>query len=210
MSVELENNHKIRMLDAVRERITKFGYRNLRIDDIASDLQISKRTIYETFTSKEEIVREFYGYSHDKFAHEINNSITAMMTLDIKGFLMELRKIWDIIKKHSETLSNGHFVELRTIFPDLSNECTNFENMMKAKFHNVFQRGIELGAIKPSMRSEVFYLLHFHALNGILKHEIISQMNMSMYDVLEGAFSILLTGVLTEDSQREYNLLDEN
>ncbi len=211
MSIKLDNNIlKNRMLIAVRERIIKYDYRNLRIDDIANDLQISKRTIYETFTSKEEMIKEFFQYSHKQFADEINNAIKVILNEGKQTFLIELRRIWGILKKHSEILSNTQFAELKTIFHDLNDECKQFENEMKDEFHKVFQRGIELAVIKPNMRSEIFYLINFHALSSLLKPEIISQLPLSINDVIEGAFNVLLTGVLTEDSQKEYNSLSEN
>lgn len=211
MSIEIEDSLlKIRLLNAVRDRIIKFGYRNLRIDDIANDLQISKRTIYEIFTSKEEMVREFFEYSHKQFGDEINNAISIILKEDKGAFLIELRRIWEIVKKHSEILSNVQFAELKTIFPDLNEECKQFENVMREKFHTVFRRGIELGVIKPDMRSEIFYLIHFHALNSLFKPEILSQIPLSINDIIEGSFNVLLTGVLTEDSQKEYHLLSGN
>nr|WP_277443753.1 helix-turn-helix domain-containing protein [Pelotomaculum isophthalicicum] len=44
------------MLQAASRQIEKYGFRKFTIDDIASDLGISKKTIYKYFISKKSLI----------------------------------------------------------------------------------------------------------------------------------------------------------
>lgn len=49
---------KARILDHAELRLLEQGYRGMRVDELARDVGISKRTLYELFRTKEEMARE--------------------------------------------------------------------------------------------------------------------------------------------------------
>lgn len=200
---------KQRIIDSAKERILKYGYRNLRIDDITNDLQISKRTLYEIFSSKEDLVRELFQQSHTILANEIESVLSSIINNDDADFLVELRKLWSIVKNHTVTVSNQLFSEIKTVFPDLSCRRQDFEESIKSSFAEIYKIGIAKGQIKSSIRSELFFLIHYHALSSILKPEIIAQSSLSIKEILDGVSNLLLTGALTEDAQKKYLELTE-
>jgi AcrR family transcriptional regulator len=210
MSIENEKyDIRQRIIDSAKERIIKYGYRNLRIDDITNDLQISKRTLYEIFSSKEDLVRELFQQSHAILANEIESVLSIIINNEEADFLFELRKLWSIVKNHTDTVSNQLFAEIKTVFPDLSCRRQDFEESIKNNFDEIYKIGIAKGLIKSSIKSELFFLIQYHALSSILKPEVISQIPLSINEVLDGMSNLLLTGALTEDAQKKYLELTE-
>lgn len=117
MSIENEKyDIRQRIIDSAKERIIKYGYRNLRIDDITNDLQISKRTLYEIFSSKEDLVRELFQQSHAILANEIESVLSIIINNEEADFLFELRKLWSIVKNHTDTVSNQHWSEVFELY----------------------------------------------------------------------------------------------
>ena len=51
---------KDKILDMAANKIQIHGLKKFTIDEIARDLKISKKTIYKYFSSKDEIVEEFF------------------------------------------------------------------------------------------------------------------------------------------------------
>lgn len=49
---------KARILDHAELRLLEQGYRGMRVDELARDVGISKRTLYELFRTKEDMARE--------------------------------------------------------------------------------------------------------------------------------------------------------
>ncbi|MDF0707070.1 TetR/AcrR family transcriptional regulator [Flagellimonas okinawensis] len=57
------------------ENFTKFGSKRFSMDELASNLGISKKTLYRYFGSKEVLVRESLTYYFDKILADINKYI---------------------------------------------------------------------------------------------------------------------------------------
>src|SRR5688572_17265720 len=51
-----DNNLKNRILECAKELFLKYGIRSISMDDIAHHLAISKKTIYQHFSDKDDII----------------------------------------------------------------------------------------------------------------------------------------------------------
>jgi Transcriptional regulator len=54
----MEANVKVRIRDKARELFLRYGVRSVSMDDIATSLAMSKKTIYQYFADKNELVDE--------------------------------------------------------------------------------------------------------------------------------------------------------
>lgn len=68
---------KDRILDVAQALFVKRGVRNVNVDEICHELGISKKTFYQFYQSKEDLV----GSMVDKHLHEINSAFES----DLKG-----------------------------------------------------------------------------------------------------------------------------
>lgn len=60
-----------RILDRTEARLLEQGYRAMRVDELAHDLGISKRTLYEQFRSKQEMARRALERRFDRLVAAI-------------------------------------------------------------------------------------------------------------------------------------------
>ena len=109
------------ILKTALEQFTKFGIKEVKMDDIASALSISKRTIYEQFNDKEQLLLEALKL-HNKIIHNEGKQIVrnASHTLEIilklyginKKFFTDLKKYPEICKskRHSEEQNDKRFL----------------------------------------------------------------------------------------------------
>ena len=75
------------------------GIKRVKMDDIASDLNISKRTIYEQFSDKEQLLTECLKYIYRELRHHGRTLIkgSSRNTLDV---ILILYKIYfDMLKR---------------------------------------------------------------------------------------------------------------
>lgn len=112
------------ILNQAKELFLKHGVKTIGMDDIAQSLQISKKTIYQYFSSKEELIKHTLDYTyemvfgeihkiigkckspiHEHF--EIKKSVNNILGLEIKKseFMFQLKKYYpnltiDFEKKH--------------------------------------------------------------------------------------------------------------
>ncbi|MBQ5647977.1 MAG: helix-turn-helix transcriptional regulator, partial [Alistipes sp.] len=67
---------RAKVIKRAAEMIAELGVKSLRVDDLASDLGISKRTLYEMFGDKEELLY----YSVKEILQSEANEIQAVVS----------------------------------------------------------------------------------------------------------------------------------
>jgi AcrR family transcriptional regulator len=61
----------ISLLDQIMELFYKFGIRNVNMDDISHHLKISKKTLYQSFKNKEDLIEKIFLYDSYKWINKI-------------------------------------------------------------------------------------------------------------------------------------------
>ena len=70
-------NKKELVIDCARRLFTKYGYRRVSMDDIASSSGVTKKTIYSYFKDKEELFSYFVNEELDKMKKTIDDNIKS-------------------------------------------------------------------------------------------------------------------------------------
>lgn len=90
-----ENNKeevKQKIISAALSLFRKQGIKEVKMDDIASLISVSKRTIYELFTDKENLILEAIKYSHETIAAEAKEIIRN--SNDILDIILRLYELY--------------------------------------------------------------------------------------------------------------------
>ena len=173
-----------------REAFRLHGIRAVKMDDLASALKMSKRTLYETYQNKEALLIDVLRLSmeeHQAVMDEFKARNNDVMDLIIEHFRIQT-------ERYSKT--NPLFFSDLKFYPGLTDEFRDIEKCNQEKTMAVFARGIEEGYF----RSEVNY--EFISKVG-RQFSIIfrTQEEYSMYDMREIFVSFvctLLRGICTE------------
>ena len=140
----LDNTTKIvdKVIPYARKLFIKYGYRKTTVDDIASGLHISKKTLYAVFPSKEEILKETIWRETLQVLHTFNDTIPAGCPTD-RMMLSFCRFIFtDRIKKGK----NGLFWALYVDDPDIVEAAVE---ALKRVFSAIYEDGSHKGHFKP-------------------------------------------------------------
>lgn len=202
--MNLKQDIKFRIMKVAEAAFLKNGYKNLRIDEIASELGISKRTFYQIFKSKHELVYEIVDKTQSEFQRKLQDVISRMVAEGQFRFLDELNNLWQIIIEHTSYFNRSVVSDLKLHLPEYWEKCERFDAERINDFSMVYKTGIKQGYIKPDISEEVFYLIHFHSLRNLLKPEILVELPMTVNEILSNFYEILLTGALTENARKEY------
>lgn len=128
----------------------KHGIKDVKMDDIASMLSVSKRTIYELFKDKEQLLVE---------ALELNNEIMRKKGKDIirnsNDILEIILKLYDIYVKTLSNISIKFFNDIKR-YPELCkkkrhNDERNFKN-----FSSWLEEGRKQGLFREDAHFEIF------------------------------------------------------
>lgn len=142
---------KEKILQASQELFFKYGIRSISMDDIAKHLSISKKTIYQFYKDKDEVVQlliegkckgdlKYFENIHKDAANVIEEMFSVMKHLGKLMGEMNPTMFYDLQKFHSDTWNT--IKEFRE------------EHIVKM-VEEMLTRGIKQGLIRPDINSKI-------------------------------------------------------
>ena len=197
---------KERIIEGAAELFKTYGIKSVTMDSLASNLGVSKRTIYEVFSDKDDLLTVVLTWMSEKgkdmvkkILDESENSIVAIFRmLEINRdyfsdmspvFLADLKKYHhDVFMKKSD----------KSEMPDFRNNKQLIEKGIKEK---LFRK-----EINPDLANRCLYNMGI----SIMDHDLYPYEQFSRRDVVRNIFINYLRGIATPKGLDLINKLEEN
>lgn len=126
------------------------GLRSVRMDDIAAELGISKRTLYEAFGDKEALIEACVKHFFDcKMVRDRHRSAGANNV--VEEMLLNLTSGEEIVRR-SFTLMN----DLRKFYPEIHRRLADQSiELSTRELREKLRRGIEQGLVFPALEIDL-------------------------------------------------------
>jgi len=153
-----------------------FGFKSITMDDIASKMGISKKTIYRYFKNKEELVRNSVTYLHEKISNSICEITKQGYNAIEENFVIK-NMFTDIFEKSN----SSPMFQLQKYYPRIyknliENEFIIFEECVGA---NII-KGIKEGLYRKNINEEVILKFYFLLIFGLHDENIFTFKNYSL------------------------------
>jgi|YNPMSStandDraft_2_1061718.scaffolds.fasta_scaffold04636_2 AcrR family transcriptional regulator len=193
----------IEQLEKISQMLMRFGIRNTSMDDIAKELGVSKKTLYNWFPSKEIMIEKVI----DMMTSYIQNNPHCGEYLEkdsenaIDVILNVMTKIGEITSK----INPIFFWELNKYYPVQAKKLNEFRvNKIREKYINNLERGIKEDVYRKNINIEIVTQLF---LIGI-KHfdETINDEKLKKYpiDVILKEIYLFNLHAIVNEKGREY------
>jgi AcrR family transcriptional regulator len=193
---------KDRILTRSEEMFLKFGYSKVTMDEIASNLGMSKKTLYKFFPSKEELVREIIY----KMRCGIKDYIDDLLANEEMDFVEKLKRLMNLIGKQSSKLQGPLLEDLHKNIPEVWQQINEFrKENVRQKFTQLINMGVEKGIFRKDIDQRLIVLIYSSAIQGLINPEILSQMPFSVEQVFESVIKVIFSGIFTEEGRIKYN-----
>lgn len=176
------------------------GIKDVKMDDIAAELSISKRTIYELFNDKEQLLHEVLNFQHEKMRErgkEIIRSSSHVLEIILKLFNLH----FELLKK----VNNKFFSELGK-YPEICKEKQNKEKQNAKKFTAWMEMGRQQGLFREDADFEILTFILKRDLTTILEVKLLKgHTELSKYTLDElgrKLFLFYLRGISTPRGQQ--------
>ncbi|MFO7526034.1 MAG: TetR/AcrR family transcriptional regulator [Ignavibacteriaceae bacterium] len=194
----MEEQKKI--IEHTEEKFFRDGFYKTTMDEIASELRMSKKTIYKFFPSKDELVHTIVKY----FMHRMKSKIVPALQSD-KNAIEKLGDLINILAKASEKISAARLDELKRHYPSLWNEIDNFRTeMMFGNITKVIDQGKKEGLFLDYPTSIIMNVL-VASVRSIVNPDFVLNNDFSIIEAARYAFRIVISGILTEKGKKEFN-----
>jgi len=194
----LEDQNKI--IEHTEEKFFRDGFYKTTMDEIASELKMSKKTIYKFFPSKDELVMAIAKF----FMNKMKSQILPALSTD-KNAIEKLADLINILAKASEKISTKRMEEIKRHYPGLWIEIDRFRTeMMFGNITKVIDQGKKEGLFIDYPTNIVMNVL-VASVRNIVNPDFILNNNFSIIEAARYAFKIIIGGIVTEKGKKIFN-----
>ena len=185
------------IVDEAFEKFRRLGIRRVSLDEIARDLRISKKTIYQHFKDKEALVRACTEQLQGKVLP------AAKAALSAEGNTSErLVAVWRALSAVPRHVSPDFIADLKAHYPHIWTEIDGRRQSVIAGLELVLREGVDSGELRPDIHPRVVVLALLAVLNHVLIPEVILRGEFSVSEAINTIMTLLLGGVLVNPPPR--------
>jgi len=201
---ELED--KQRIVDVSSKRFMESGISKVTLDEIATELGMSKKTMYKFFPSKEDLLKTI--------VHAMMNGlrvrVEAVVNSD-KPFVEKAPELLALIGHQISIMSKQFLFDLQRFTPQLWKEIDEFRRQrILTSVRTMFIQAQKEGVFRKDLDIELFILVFTSSVQGIVNPQTLSQQSFSAGEALRGIFRIIFEGAMTEEARKSSSLFEQS
>ncbi len=201
---ELDTKEKI--LKGAEALFTKFGIRSISMDDIAHHLSVSKKTLYQHFADKDELVT-MVMQAHMEYQKKVYETITEQS----ENAIDELHKIGDCVRKHVAESNPSLLFDIQKFHSKAWNVWVDFKNKyIRCSVARNIEQGIKEGYFRSDINVEIFALFRLATIEIVHDEKIFPKDKFNMTEVHSQTFEHFVYGLCTEKGKKLYQKYKEH
>ncbi len=191
---------KDKILKGSEELFMKYGVRSISMDDIARHLSVSKKTLYQHFVDKDELVTMMSKAFLEKDKRQYE-AITAIS----KNAVDELSKISILLKQDMEELNPSLLFDLQKFHPKAWNLWQEFkEKFIQESMVRNLKQGIEEGYFRPEINPDIIAVARLVMIESSFNDQVFPKERFNFVEVNWQIFDFFVHGMCTEKGKKLY------
>jgi AcrR family transcriptional regulator len=192
---------KERILAEAERLFWKYGVRSVTMEDIAKQLGISKKTIYQHFSDKEQILYQVIGEKMGK-----NQSEMACMTIDGSNPVEEMLQVLVMMQQHADHANPNLLMDIKRYYPQAFTLFKQYkeEFVLQSILENI-QKGIAQGLYRDDINPTILARLRVEQIELAFNSDLFPSDKYTMHDIQHELIHHFVRGMLTERGFVVYN-----
>ena len=191
---------KKKIVRGAENLFTKYGVRSISMDDIARHLSVSKKTLYQHFEDKEDIVTTAVQAHIERIMGEFDS-----IQSDAVDAIDELSRISQCLKRTMSEINPSLMFDLEKYHPRAWNVWV--ESKKKFIHESVIRnlkKGVEQGFFRPELDLEIMATIRMEMVQLAFDDRVFSPSKFKIADVQLQLFEHFVFGLLTEKGRKKY------
>ena len=195
----------------VKNIILKEGFRSLSaegiksftVEDLASKLAMSKKTIYQYFPKKEVLIKKIIDFRMKKLTNEFNNIIN-----EEKDAILQFIKIREHNIKFANKFNLQKLTYLKVRYPNIWKIIEKYRSDRKNIYKQIFTLAKSQGYLRENLDPEICAILHMNIFNATFQPEFMNDNNLSIDLTISHLQKILSNGFFNKNGiqkMKKYN-----
>ena len=194
------------ILDSAEKLFVEKGFAGTSINDIAAEADFSRTSIYQYFSSKEEIYLHILERYTEPLTERLQQATEDAPTVPgkIRAFLAELRKM----KREKSNFFELYFIQRQQVEPRLPDELRKQLNAKRRRLENVFREfyreGVEKGEVRAIRFKDASNLFFAQIMGMMLLHEYYgNEFDVTLDEHLDMSLEVYLEYIEKVGGQQE-------
>lgn len=195
-----ESGIREKILNGAVELFMKYGLRSISMDDIARHLTVSKKTLYQHFADKEDLITLVLE------AHiETNRKQYEAITEKASNAIDELAQISVCLRKDMTETNPSVLFDLQKFHPKAWEVWLNHKNkyIRESVVRNIKQ-GIEEGYYRAEVNAEVLAAIRIELISMGFDQNVFPQSTFNLAEVQSQIFDHFVYGLCTDKGKKKY------
>jgi AcrR family transcriptional regulator len=185
---------KNKIIQTAKKRFFKEGLKKVHMDDIASDMGVSKKTLYKHFGSKEELA----GAAVMLFQEEIREALASFRE-NTEDPIERFEKIVRFANKKLSEAGPLFLNDIKREVPALWRSIEDFRRQeIMSHMNDILTEGKRKKQIRPEIDTHIATLVYLGAIETIIQPDVLEENNISLDDAFANIRNIFLGGIKTK------------
>lgn len=188
-----------KILEISKDLFLNLGFKSVTMDEIASNLGVSKKTIYKYFKNKTDLVAGVTDYMFNAICCGIDGVCGQKLNP-----IEEIFSIKRLVMDHLKDEKSSPQYQLQKYYPKIfaSLKHKQFQVMQNTIKENL-DRGENLGLYRNNLNKDFIARIYFYGMVGIKDREIFPLANFSTNELMNNYLEYHLRGISTEKGIQE-------
>ncbi|MBD8491329.1 TetR/AcrR family transcriptional regulator [Echinicola sp. CAU 1574] len=200
---------EVKIMEAANELFFRKGFKNTTMDDISKKLGMSKKTVYQYFPGKLELLEASFNLLKTRLGLKVE---TILQNEELT-FLMKLKSMLSAIAKDLAHINPDLLEDLREHVPAVWAALEDYiRTSAYLRFQRLIQDGIDQGLVSDHVDKSMVVILYASAIQNLIDprflgqfpREMVTSLKVNPAKIYDQAISIIFEGILTPEAREEY------
>lgn len=185
------------IISTASRMFVQLGYKRVTMDDIARELSMSKKTLYQYFKDKKDIVSAATRYhllNEEKLFHEF--------TADCDNAIEYLVRTSKFMRQHISGINPCAFIDLQKYYPAAWQIFDAFKrDFIFSNIYETLERGKEEGYFRNDIQSEILAIMRMEQVPMAFDQQLFPRQKFEALEVQQQFLKHFVEGILTEEGR---------
>lgn len=188
-----------RIAEKAEELFLRFGVSKVTVDEISSELGMSKKTLYKYFDSKEALISAVMCTRRDR----IKGGVYEIIKSD-RDLIEKLSVLMTFIGSQFAQATPNFLHDLRKTAPHVCGEMENDRNQhaMDA-FKSLGREGIAKGYFRDDIDLDFLAVMYVTMMQGVMMSDIVARLPLTAAQVFQAILDVMFFGMFTEKGREK-------
>ena len=192
-----------RILEQSRDEFLSRGFSKVTLDEIATGLGISKKTLYKYYPSKEELLRA----SLPSMMRSAGWELERIASSD-KPLVEKLASALMLVGKYVSRIRGETITDFQRFVPSLWKELDQYrQEQIINRLIKMLQQGRAENVFRPEVNEQVLIYMLVSSLRSVIHPAILSKHSFSAEEAAMSIFKVLFEGAFTDEARKEFHIL---